>query len=67
MCHLENEPEEAHAMNQSILYNHGTPFLLSYLKKKTPKSLLKKLHNYHLLFLGWKLIVFFAKNVIFFI
>ncbi|XP_065924756.1 inositol 1,4,5-trisphosphate receptor type 2 isoform X4 [Magallana gigas] len=23
MCHLENEPEEAHAMNQSILYNHG--------------------------------------------
>lgn len=66
MCHLENEPEEAHAMNQSILYNHGTPFLLSYLKK-TPKSLLKKLHNYHLLFLGWKLIVYFAKNVIFFI
>lgn len=27
MCHLENEPEEAHAMNQSILYNHGTSFL----------------------------------------
>ncbi|XP_052703116.1 inositol 1,4,5-trisphosphate receptor type 3-like isoform X4 [Crassostrea angulata] len=23
MCHLEHEPEEAHAMNQSILYNHG--------------------------------------------
>ncbi|OWF52185.1 Inositol 1,4,5-trisphosphate receptor type 3 [Mizuhopecten yessoensis] len=23
MCHLENEPEEPHGMNQSILYNHG--------------------------------------------
>lgn len=34
MCHLENEPEEAHAMNQSILYNHGTPFLLSYFLNK---------------------------------
>lgn len=41
MCHLENEPEEAHAMNQSILYNHGTPFLLSYLKKPT-KIAIKK-------------------------
>lgn len=66
MCHLENEPEEAHAMNQSILYNHGTPFLLSYFLMKT-KSLLKNLHNYHLLFLGLTSIVYFAKNVIFFI
>ncbi|XP_061178320.1 inositol 1,4,5-trisphosphate receptor type 2-like [Saccostrea echinata] len=23
LCHLEKEPEEAHGMNQSILYNHG--------------------------------------------
>ena len=23
MCHLEGETEEPHAMNQSILYNHG--------------------------------------------
>ena len=22
-CSLENEPEETHPMNQSILYNHG--------------------------------------------
>ena len=22
-CQLENEPEETHPMNQSILYNHG--------------------------------------------
>lgn len=42
MCHLENEPEEAHAMNQSILYNHGTPFLFSYLKKPT-KIAIKKI------------------------
>lgn len=39
MCHLENEPEEAHAMNQSILYNHGTWFLLSYFLRKQNRFL----------------------------
>lgn len=66
MCHLENEPEEAHAMNQSILYNHGTPFLLSYFLNEK-KIALRNLHNYHLLFLGWKLIFYFARIAIFFI
>lgn len=66
MCYFENELEEVYVMNQSIFYNYGILFLLSYLKKIL-KLLLKKLYNYYLLFLGWKLIVYFVKNVIFFI